>query len=460
MKTLGDQIKMGRESRPEHKLSGEDLAKKLAEKTHVSSWTKQKISKIESGKSAPTLEEIFDIHEVLYADADPYTRDSTLRDWIVSAAMCLIATPDRDKANQILERIGGLFPASAGARSERQKTISLVNFPHRFSPLHIIAGDRREHHPKNRADLLCYSASMIDLIFVPRICEKLPGVRISSDKILYRMSEKWKKEELGKSNMLVIGSPAANLLARIVNKTAPFRFRLGKETREWQKIVESQEALALDDENRADAFAQIASNDGAEVSHNPADYELGLAEDEIDQLIELRRRVFYNPAAQNYTSLGEFMNEFRKAGFMDAATAKIHGSVKRINNDFGIISIAKNPFSDPNQNFVCIFAAGISGAGTASLVKFLAEADQGRFEGHPLGGVLEIPLLQNNEWAEIPVHSKPWFRTRPYDLDRVLRNIKSAHNAAETPAWANDLQKGELQEMMGFLDHIQRVNSA
>jgi hypothetical protein len=203
----------------------------------------------------------------------------------------------------------------------------------------------------------------------------------------------------------------------------------------------------------------MASNDGAEASRNPEDYESGLTPEELGQLIDLRRKVFYNKEAQNFTSMGEFMNEFRKAGFMDSATARIHGSVRRINNDFGVISIAKNPYSDPEKNFVCIFTAGISGAGTASLVKFLAEADQGRFEGHPFGGVLEIPLLQNQEWAEIPFHSKPWWRTKTYDIDKILRNVKFALNASETPPWADDLQKVELKEMFGFLSQVQSTNT-
>jgi hypothetical protein len=245
MKTLGDQIRSERERGPGIKLSGQQLAEKLEKKTGTTTWTKHKISKIESGNAKPTLEEILCIHEVLYSDEDSQTKEATLREWMLSALTCLIGTHDKVTASRILERVEGLFPTPSAPLNAGQRSIALSNFPLQFAPLHIIAGDRREQHPKDRADLLCYSASMIDLVSVPRICEKLGGVRISSDKILYRMSEKWKKEELGNSNLLVIGSPAANLFARIVNKTAPFRFRLGNEIREWQKIVESQEALAV-----------------------------------------------------------------------------------------------------------------------------------------------------------------------------------------------------------------------
>ncbi|HEX2077070.1 MAG TPA: hypothetical protein VHG08_05155, partial [Longimicrobium sp.] len=53
----------------------------------------------------------------------------------------------------------------------------LTGFPEEFEPLVIVTGDRREVPPKHKGDLLAYSVSSIDLMYLPllRFEARRPG---------------------------------------------------------------------------------------------------------------------------------------------------------------------------------------------------------------------------------------------------------------------------------------------
>ena len=89
------------------------------------------------------------------------------------------------------------------------------------------------------------------------------------------------------------------------------------------------------------------------------------------------------------------MNRFRKPGLVDPADWRIHGTVTKPHNDFGLISLAPNPFAD-STDYVCIIVAGIHGPGTAQAVRALADAKN--FRDHPFGGVFEVTLDQFQDW--------------------------------------------------------------
>src|SRR3954453_20643829 len=113
----------------------------------------------------------------------------------------------------------------------------LTDFPEGFEPLVIVTGDRREVPPLSKGDLLAYSASCIDSMYLPLLFTgsrqmKTASPIVLSDKQFVTDKEPDLHRRFGETNILVIGSPAVNLLARRINQRSPFRFDISEETRE------------------------------------------------------------------------------------------------------------------------------------------------------------------------------------------------------------------------------------
>ncbi len=104
----------------------------------------------------------------------------------------------------------------------------LTRFPEDFQPLVIVTGDRREMPPQSRGDMLAYSVSNSDVMYLNFL--NLKNALILTDKMFAVEPEEHLRRKFGQTNILVIGSPAVNLLARRINGKSIFRFAISEET--------------------------------------------------------------------------------------------------------------------------------------------------------------------------------------------------------------------------------------
>jgi hypothetical protein len=247
-----------------------------------------------------------------------------------------------------------------GVHSSVQKTKGLLtNWREWLAPLTVFVGDRRDTPPQTAGDILALPAATGDLQFLPRL-QLPPDTEIRSDKTIFD------PETLGKlvedRNLLILGSPAANLIARAINNGSCFSFRNEQDAMTYDRTIRER----FEDLTMKQLMMMISPN--------------GPIPEELETMARLR----------NYVLTG-----FAQRGILDPV--KYVGLRARSSGDtvdFCLVSLAKHPWSDDR---VAIVAAGIGGAGTAGAVQMLAEP--GAFEKHPLGGVIKVYKNPRLPWA-------------------------------------------------------------
>jgi hypothetical protein len=138
--------------------------------------------------------------------------------------------------------------------------------------------------------------------------------------------------------------------------------------------------------------------------------------DQLAQLLEAGKDLLQGEKVK------KVMNMFRNPGLIDPADCEIHAQHTRQDNDFGVISLARNPFSESGE-FKCIFAAGIHGPGTAHAVRMLA--DKSNFVERPLGGIIEVQISLQKDWPSRFEQAIPQWQTNPYSVKALEERLSS-----------------------------------
>lgn len=284
---------------------------------------------------------------------------------------------------------------------------TLADFPYAFEPLTIVCGDRREDPPRTKGDVFAYSVSIVDLTYLLELGLRSDSTVIKSDKLFAWMDDERLEREFGNTNLLIVGSPSVNLAARRINTHAVFQFAFDTEIKEWERQLRSTKEL--NDRQYLRRFWQIARNSDWARDPDAIGLESLMAGDEDDSLASRERAKKVARMAKELlkgNKAAYWMNRFRKPGFLDPVDGVVHGLYTREDNDFGLISLARNPFCKSND-YVCIFVAGIHGPGTAHALRLLG--GQEHFESHPFGGIIEVELdlfnkdvsnrFENVHWA-------------------------------------------------------------
>lgn len=386
----------------------------------------QQISKFESGEAVPSdigaLAEIYYILNRGHGD----TTDIAQRflPWIATwLAATKRGAPAAEIENLLAEALGVLSSSVNDRRSNAQSKplTSLADFPGN-DPLTIIMGDRREPRVTSAADCLIYSGSVTDAMFLPHMWRSLEGAAIRSDKLLVRMPQEYLEEqvpEISERNLLIIGSPAGNWGARILNKGAIFPFRIDPD------VVRQSEALLNDDRMQDEDFAlefwtlaQSADKSG-----------IHLDQDELEQLSDDDRQQREGAAELARAVLGGsmpkvVMNKFRALGLLDPADQENHGTFFHSANDFAVVTLARNPYSKAGRHRAVI-CAGIHGPGTAAALRELL-INPATFRSRSLGAVLEVRLRTDLAWSERFERAKVSPQTKEYVPKTVLDNVERA----------------------------------
>lgn len=297
----------------------------------------------------------------------------------------------------------------------------LANFPHAFYPLTVVCGDRRDHPAKDWSDLFVSSMSPLDLMFILRlglapVSEDSRSPRhktlLFSDRIFAVKDDEELRRKFAGTNLLVIGSPKVNVLARAVNFTSVFRFVL-KRPREAKRLNERlREESMLRQAHLAQAFGAICmKSEHAPLSEREAQ-SLGIKPEKMSKLVSLAEELL------GRASLSEAVEVFDPLGISDPTLPRRRA--RRSNAErLGLVSLAPNPF-DPDK--VVIYAAGFDGVGTAQCLKALAYASD-IFVDHPLGAVLTINY---KNLSEEPDNARFRIMTRPYSLDDISDRLTLA----------------------------------
>jgi hypothetical protein len=291
-------------------------------------------------------------------------------------------------------------------RRYKMKNKLLTDFPDAFHPLVAVVGDRREDPPASKGDILAYSVSSADILFIQHL--KLEKVDIISDKIFVLEEEEMLKRKYGKTNILVIGSPAGNLLARKINSTSIFRFNIGKKAKEQLALQEEILEEIKFDQQALRIYREIllGTTDVNDILKKSKQHSILSKEDK-----ELCRYLISRHKKIGLKNWKDLLHEFDRPGIKDPIDNKIHGASPKPHLDYGLISIARNPFCE-NNDYCIIFAAGVHAPGTAHCVRLLA--DKEAFQKHPYGGVLEIRINIFLGWADRLYKAKISWQTEDY----------------------------------------------
>ena len=298
------------------------------------------------------------------------------------------------------------------------------------------------------------------------------------------MEKDYLKKEFGKTNLLVIGSPAVNFLARVVNNHSVFRFNLPPWLKQKEKLIRTLEEpndwdstlpslKELNERKNLDPFWQLAQSPydtevlASDEKHdnetdetrkrqllkrlldkaNPLDAEI----EHVQQLARMSKRILGEKTAK------ELMNDFRIPGLIDFSDGTVHGTSTSDDNDFALISLAPNPFASSSE-YVCVLVAGIHGPGTAHALRALAEDG---FHEHPFGGIIEVVMEQFNVPWPARFQQATWrWQTKAYTAEMLLDNLaRILELGVQRPAQFERLSSDEIKECLVFVRDISMMTA-
>lgn len=323
------------------------------------------VSQMRSGAQIPTP-------ETLAALANAFGVVSRLPELLVAALHDQVEQlPPADPLRQsLLDAIAhltlSLGPSTTPALRTSGRTF--LDFPNSFYPLAVVTGDKREDRENNITvgDLGVYAATPGDTRWLLNLGLR-PDVIKHIDKNFVLLSEDELIREFAEVNLLIVGSPASNHLARRINSSAVFRFN-------YSPAVEN-------------AINEIITK---AVGLSTAEL-VAYRERERNGLVALNRLLFAG---------GIFDPTHPGEDYVAATYAQLP---VRTQLDFGILTFAANPYyvlkcrhegRVCDHKYVSIMAAGIHHPATAHALRLLGQdcRQEGVFDKHPYGGVIRVEL--------------------------------------------------------------------
>ncbi len=441
MRTLGERIRDAR-----GKTSLEKLALDVGKSTQ---W----MGEIERGSKIPTLELLLKAYDVLKPE-DARDPDADLELWLLAwlkAHADKTSGADTDAVLAAVTRMHGRSKKSNKPAPTRTHLPTLEDFPEGFESesLIVVCGDRRESPPKSQGDLFVDSFSSADLISLKELFDRTGPLEVRSDKHFATGDTQYLEKEYGQKNLIVLGAPSVNLLARRINGHCVFRFFVHKDARDFLKYME-EEVPEINDLELWKVFWEMASKWKGPPDYKTidltryGDYEkkFNIRKEQLAALAEKVKKALKDHTAR------EMKNLFRRPGFIDPAEATVQGFYTR-DNDFGVVSLCPNPYSADGSR-LCILVAGDRAPGTVMATRMLAT---GNFEGHPLGGIIEVELNPETRWVRrIPTADYGWQTKRDegYTIEDVLSNLRNP----EAHTVFDKCEPGDLASLISFIERF------
>ncbi len=432
-----------REGRSGRRWSQHELAERVGK-------SKQWVAAVEVGRVLPPVDQVVGLCRALYAESGADASDRLalwLVNWLEAGASVKRPQPEESAllaaALASLHRELGEPAASAGRRS-------LDQFPGAFEPLTLVAADRRDTPPETRADLFILSGAVGDLTFLPKLRRTRKEVRLRSDKLVVLGTEDMRSRELGKSNLLVISSPAANWAARALNSSAIFRYDIPAPA---CKLDEGIRTLSdLDDVVLLRLVWRMVSSaqeteDGLDVAPIDGSRISAAQRERLARAEELARDLLAcgNPE--------QIMSQFNETGILDPVAGRRY-QLPGENFDYGMISLAPNPYADGDE-FVSILVSGMHGTGTAHALGALV-SDPQMFTHHPFGGVIQVHGQPYADWSERFLRADWEWKTPEYTPAALLERLH--HALDEGPARPEPLNSWSDDELAGCIRFIETIS--
>jgi hypothetical protein len=293
-----------------------------------------------------------------------------------------------DRAMTAFKSLLKRLPSSTSVQPPSSGPRTLTDWPNAFFPLVVFVGDRREMPPQTPADLLAASASMGDLYYFPKL-QLPPETEIRSDKTGVIAGSEGLRTLVQDKNLLIIGSPAANLMARTVNSGACFSFHVtldaSAQAEEFQKVLEPIRYLPGELERYAGGTNPVTPME--------------------TKWSRLRRYMIYG---------------FARSGILDPVDySGLRAVSTNKHSDYGVVTLCRHPWSEKH---VAIMAAGLHGPGTAAAVKLLSQ--ENAFLNRPLGGVFRVHVPTDAPWEERYKHLNPEWDSHPYSLESYASSVQ------------------------------------
>lgn len=295
---------------------------------------------------------------------------------------------------------------------------TLEHFPDAFYPLVVVTGDKREESESriNMGDFGAVAASPAEARWIFQLGLR-KDVEFFGDKVVVMENIEQLRKRFGKTNILVVGSPGSNHLAR--------RCLMRKPLPGWRAAVPI-----------------ISFNIHQHVLEQIEKYLDSLSGRNAAQLVGEQG----NP--QTKKQLKHWLHCLFGGGIIDPTN---HDWWKRADDvrpalDFGLISLGRNPFAESDK-YVCIFAAGIHMLGTAHAIRMLANPKN--FADHPFGGVLRVDVDVQDQFAKrFDTSRSNWDSESAYSIAELLAELKR-----KSPPHV-EFAKEHLDELYDFVEKL------
>jgi transcriptional regulator with XRE-family HTH domain len=305
---------------------------------------------------------------------------------------------------------------------------TLADFPYAFDgPFWIVVGDRRESRGRKMtpADFGALSASPADLRYLNNLGLKRRDFQIISDKVFVLAPLDELRQRFANATLIVLGSPASNHAARIINRYSLHRFNLPHTYYDELEalIQEAWKIGAGPDKPDRPSTTDAGLKANATAGHNSADDTGESGDNDSETSTQPTKTAqpakpsvdfFTAPEAVpgqdfwDYESLEKLValrirelnwqrHTLFNGGLIDPAfKSLIRGMDNSPDRDFGIVTLASNPFRDPDKpdgKFPALFLAGYHLPATCYALHESIWGDRRTFfKNHPFGGVTRVNL--------------------------------------------------------------------
>lgn len=307
------------------------------------------------------------------------------------------------------------------SRAPKTSGRTLADFPDSFYPMVVVSGDKREVSEAriNAGDFGAVSASPAESRWIVKLRLR-DDVEIFGDKIFILASDDELRERFGKTNILVVGSPAANHLARrclVSNRSG------------WRPAVPIF---------RFNFDQQI----------------IGHVEDLLKSVAPFNARQLVGKQGDPDTDrqVKHWLHDLFTGGILDPSyrNSWLRGRDMLRTRDFGLLSLARNPLSTEGDRYVCIFAAGFHMFGTAHAIKMLS--DPACFSKHPFGGVIRVDMdLGKPFHTRFDESTAKWDDDSDYEKDDIVNGLKALRQNIPT---RTNVTTEEIDECLKFIDAL------
>ena len=412
--------------------------------------SKQWVAAVEVGRVLPPVDQLVGLFRALHAGGGdaPEHLAHWLVNWLEAGASVKRPTPEEpavlSNALALLRREVG-EPAATAARR------SLDQFPGGFEPLTIVAADRRDAPPETRADLFILSGAVGDLTFLPKLRRTRREVRLRSDKLVVLGTDDMRRRELGKTNLLVISSPAANWAARALNSSAIFRYDIPGPARKLDACIRT--VGDLDDVVLLRLLWRLVSSaqeieEGFDVASIDGSHISAAQRERLPRAEELARELLGSGNPE------QIMSQFNETGILDPVAGRRY-QLPGENFDYGMISLAPNPYAG-GEEFVSILVSGMHGTGTAHALGALI-SDPQMFADHPFGGVIQVHGQPHADWSERFLSADWEWKTPGYTPAALLERFH--HALSEGPARPEPLTGWSDEELAACIRFLETFSS-